>query len=289
LKKHLFVFLTVIFGATINTQAQPQKADQSLLWRISGKNLSRPSYLFGTIHLICQNEFLWTDTMASCFSKCSTVCFEMDMSNPTVMTQAAMAMTDNTGKQLKDYFTEAEYLKISKYLKSNTGIDIQLLSRMKPIALLGMISAKSAACAQTVSYEDTLGKMAATGRKKTMGLETPAEQMSVLDKLPFDTLKKELLSAIDGPANGDALFASMVSAYTRQDLPSLDKIIQSDGGLGESGVDFIDNRNAKWIPLLERQMEVAPVFTAVGAGHLYGNHGLINLLRKEGYRVEPAR
>jgi uncharacterized protein YbaP (TraB family) len=87
----------------------------------------------------------------------------------------------------------------------------------------------------------------------------------------------------------DSEYTAMVSAYKSQDLPALYKQMEDSKDLqNELGV-FLDDRNKRWIPRMENKMKGNSVFFAVGAGHLWGNNGVINLLRKAGYKVEAVK
>jgi uncharacterized protein YbaP (TraB family) len=81
----------------------------------------------------------------------------------------------------------------------------------------------------------------------------------------------------------------MLEAYKKQDLPLLNHIIQQSRTEGTNMDAFLDDRNKKWIERMEERMEQKPVFFAVGAGHLLGESGLIQLLRNSGYTVVPVK
>src|SRR5580692_3983511 len=90
--------------------------DNSLLWRVSGNNLTKPSFLFGTIHLICPDDYIWTDKMKASLEQSEKVCFEMDLSDPGIMVQAMAGMIDSSGKRLEEYFTTDQYKLLVRYI-----------------------------------------------------------------------------------------------------------------------------------------------------------------------------
>jgi uncharacterized protein YbaP (TraB family) len=81
-----------------------QLTNASLLWRITGKQMTKPSYLFGTMHLICRSDYVWTPAMGASLDKSEKVCFEMDLDDNNVMVEATSGLIDSTGKKLSDYF-----------------------------------------------------------------------------------------------------------------------------------------------------------------------------------------
>ena len=79
----------------------------------------------------------------------------------------------------------------------------------------------------------------------------------------------------------------MLVMYKNQQLGALVNLINKDEATSEYEPLLLSDRNKNWVEQLKTQMKTQSVFTAVGAGHLVGNKGLINLLKKEGYMVEP--
>src|SRR6478672_9691055 len=79
--KQLCITLVVVFTTLFasSCKAEKKEGEQSLLWRITGRGLTKPSYLFGTIHMVCPGDYLWTDAMKKGLAACKKVCFEMDM------------------------------------------------------------------------------------------------------------------------------------------------------------------------------------------------------------------
>jgi len=283
----LFTLLIMAFGA--NAQTKEKGNNKSLLWRISGNKLAKPSYLFGTMHLICQDDFIWTDKMKECLGKSEKVCFEMNLGDPGLMMQTAGMMIDQSGKKLKDYFSADQYKILGKYLKDSLGLNISLFEQMKPVALESVLTTNEANCPNPVSYEDTIMKMVEKDHKEIMGLEEPKEQLDALESIPVDSLIKDLMDEIEHPGNNDSDYRQLINAYRQQDLPVLFNLINNSKELGDNMSVFLDDRNAKWISRMSAKMEKSTVFFAVGAGHLYGDKGVISLLRKKGFVVEPVK
>jgi len=287
-----FFAALIAFAGSQHTYAQENK-NNSLLWRISGKDLAKPSYLFGTIHMICKDDYLWTDKMKHSLDSSEKVCFEMDLDDQAVLMQVSTGLIDQTGKKLKDYFTAEQYALLEQYLRDTMGMsamEITLLQQMKPIALQTMISTGSAACPNTVSYEDTLMKIAQKSKKEIIGLEDPKEQIAVLESIPPDTVVKQLMEEIQNKnRKEDTEYNQLVTAYKKQDLTALYNMITASAEMGDDMGLFLDDRNKRWIQRMPSSMRQSSVFFAVGAGHLWGQNGVISLLRKDGYTVEPIK
>jgi uncharacterized protein YbaP (TraB family) len=275
----------LVFGSC---KAQKNEDGKSLLWRITGNGTAQVSYLFGTIHLLCPDDYLWTDAMRASLKSCKEVCFEMDMDDPEVLTVAASGMMNDDDRQLKDYFTPGQYAKLATFTKSELGVDLSLLQQVNPTMLQMLLMTKAVSCAIPVSYEANIMEEAKRAGKEIVGLETATEQLAVLNTLNDDSMIDGLMQMTDSFEASKAAYRMMLSAYKKQDLPALHRQIQHSKELGDDLGIFLDDRNIKWIPRMEAKMKGKPVFFAVGAGHLWGTNGVIGLLRKRGYKVEAV-
>lgn len=280
---------TLFIAYSGGAQQNKNQSDKSLLWQISGKNMAKPSYLFGTIHLICKEDYVWTKKMQESLTKSDKVCFEIDMDDPQVMMKVATAFIDNSGKKLSDYFTREQYKLLTAYVKDSLGMDIAVFEHLKPIALQTVMSTTGTICANSTSYEDSIMKTALKDKKEIIGMEDPQEQIDLIDNLSTDSVVKELMDVIQNhPANDSELY-KLIAAYKKQDLPALFELMKNSKEQSEDLGPFLDERNKKWIPRIKEKMQHSSVFFAVGAGHLYGPEGVINLLRKQGYTVKPLK
>jgi uncharacterized protein len=82
-------------------------------------------------------------------------------------------------------------------------------------------------------------------------------------------------------------FQTMISAYLAEDIIALDLAMIMSGMMADYRSILLDERNKTWVPLLEEAMKTNSIFMAVGAGHLGGDNGVISLLQKACYSVEP--
>ena len=284
--KVLISLLLCITGLATRAQTSDE---HSLLWRISGNGLAKPSYLFGTIHLICPADYVWTNKMMESLAASDKVCFEMDLDDPAVMMAASEGFMDSTGKKLKDYYTAAEYQQLRKFVKDSLGMDVVMFQQMKPVALQSVIGMKASRCNDAVSYEERIMKTAIADHKEILGLEAASEQIDVLESQPDDTVAKSILDDIKNFAESRVEYDKLVAAYKQQDLAALYKMIVASKDMEQSMAIYLDDRNKKWIPNMSGKMKVSSVFFAVGAGHLAGQKGVINLLRKAGYTLDAVK
>ncbi len=281
-------YLTIIF-VFLHSAAFSQ--ERSLLWEISGNGLKKPSYLFGTIHLICRPDYVWSEKMTKAFDGTEKVCLEMDLDDMNVMMEVSSGLMDKTGKKLSSYFSKSDYARLKAYMKDSVGMDLTMFEMMKPVALQTMMVTKSTSCDDAASYEDSLMKIAKTQGKELLGLESAKDQLDALESIPVDTVIAGIMEVVDGKDNGEgeAEYSKLVAAYRAQDIALMQKLIVESEGLGGKAKTLVDDRNKKWIPLIGEMMKNNSVFFAVGAGHLAGKNGVISLLRASGYTVKAVK
>lgn len=267
---------------------QAQQPRSSLLWEVSGNGLQQPSYLFGTFHLLCKGDFSISTELENKLRASRQFYGELKMDDPGLQT-TMMSKLMMQGHTLQSLIGEADYANISQQFQSITGMPITLFNTFKPFLSLSMLVQKGADCPDKVQPETEFVKVAKRLEIPVLGLETVEDQLNAIDKEPLDSqilsLKKTLL-------NFDSVklvMSKMMAVYQLRDIDSLQQFITSYGGNEMFTTEMINKRNANWIPVMQTAMSAKPSFFAVGAGHLGGTQGLINLLRKEGYRVTPLK
>lgn len=283
----------MFFFCSCNAQTKPVKLkantdDNTLLWEVSGKGLKNPSYLFGTFHIMCKDDISFSAQLKAAVTNADTIYMEMDMDDPSVMLSGLMMMNMKDGKTLKDLYTADEYEKVAVFFKDTLHMPIALLQSTKPFFLAALLYPKMMPCKTVSGVEEELMKFAKEQKKKIKGLETMEFQSSVFDSIPYQEQAKELLKSIDSLASYQKYFDTMIAVYKTQRLTEIEKLFKdSEFGMEDHQDILLNDRNKNWVKQLNTIMTKESVFVAVGAGHLVGNEGLINLLRKEGYTLTP--
>jgi len=275
-------------------KAQPQpklssgKDDNSLLWEISGKGLKQPSYLFGTFHMMCKEDIQFSNNLLSAIQASKEVYFEMDLDDASNTLGAMFFMNMKDGKTLRDFFTADEFLKLDTYFRDSLRTSLKTFQKMKPSFLEAFLYPKMMPCKNMSGVEQELLKIAAKDKKEIKGFETIAFQASVFDSIPYDVQAKSLLKTIDSIDAYKVQFDKMVKVYKTQQIDQLEAMFTDETFGIKDGLDvLLDKRNLNWVEQLKTILPNNNIFMAVGAGHLVGKKGLIELLRKEGYQVRP--
>ncbi len=296
------LFVSLLLGALAVTGAQAQ-----LLYRISGKNLVKPSYIIGTHHLAKVAFIDEIKGAKTALTEAEQVYGELDFDNVISMNgmqQVQQAMMLPQGQTLKTVLTTEQYQKLDKFLVKmmNVGLDhpqvgAQMLG-LKPAALTTQLTLLSYLQKHMGEFDpnntfDQYFQMTAKKNNEPVGgLETIEEQTNILYGKPLKRQTEELMCLIDNYDFYTTNMEELTKAFYAQDLAKLQEI--SDAKIGGScdptaaeEAALIYNRNANWVKKMPAIMADKSTLFAVGALHLCGDKGVLNLLRKAGYTVEP--
>jgi uncharacterized protein YbaP (TraB family) len=277
-----------VISSFAQSVASKSSDNNALLWKISGHGLKKPSYIFGTLHIICQSDYVWTDSMQTALKESQKVAMEMDMDDPNLQTEMASGMTLANGKTLKDFYTPKEYAELDTYATKN-NIPLQMLQNFKPFALMSFVYSKVIPCMIPSSYEGNIMDVAHQQNKDIVGLESASEQISVMESMSEDSTAKSVLDMLVNLDSFKTQYNQMLSLYKTQSLPELYQLILESPDYKDDLNTLLFDRNAKWIPEIETLAKAQSTFIAVGAGHLWGDKGVISLLKKKGYTVMPVK
>lgn len=297
MKKSFWLTLFAGIGLIANSFAQNNNAGlntNTLLWKISGKNLSKPSYIFGTMHMICANDIELSDSLKTAIKNSDKVYLELDMDDMWQMMGAMMHMNMKGDTTLSDLLSPEDYKKVKAYFKQHSSmIPFALMERYKPLLVESMIMEQSSACDNMIVIEKLVMDEAKQHDKDIKGLETFDYQLGIFDKIPYKLQAQQLVKMVNeadsGKADDDAEIKVLTDAYRKQEINKMDELTKEDPTIGEFTDILLYDRNANWAKKLQDLMQNNSLVVAVGAGHLPGKKGVLNLLREAGYKVEPVK
>ncbi|MGZ8550433.1 MAG: TraB/GumN family protein [Chitinophagaceae bacterium] len=289
-------FSAVLLGSimAIAALAQKNNTENTLLWKISGNGLAKPSYLFGTIHMLCKDDAVLSDSLINIIKNVKEVYFEVDLDNMFEMlgVMGKMKMRDDT--TLQDLLSVADYEKVKNYFETKGSmLPFSMLETYKPMLAASTLQQGGLPCETTAMMEQVIMQEAKQHYKSIKGLESMGYQASVLDSIPYKLQAEQLVSYIDNAIKGgdeDKELNEMLEAYKSQDLKKLEELLmKSDPSISNYTDVLLFNRNRNWVEKLKELLPEKSLLIAVGAGHLPGKEGCINLLRREGYKVTPVK
>lgn len=267
---------------------KPQDNNNTLLWEVSGNGLAKPSYFFGTMHILCSEDATISPGLQTVINNVGQVYLEVDMDDMGQMFSAMTGMNMTDGKKLSDFYTPEEYSRVKGWFEKNGQLPFNMLEHYKPMMLSSMIEAQAMSCPQQDGMEMRIMGKAADRNLEIKGLETMAFQVALIDSIPYEDQAKELLQAVDSVQTQKKMMAVLVREYKMQNLDSIEALTTSEEGGMEKYLDqMLYSRNRNWIKQFPAIAKEKSTLFAVGAGHLPGKNGVLNLLRQAGFTVKP--
>ncbi|MCF8415062.1 MAG: TraB/GumN family protein [Crocinitomicaceae bacterium] len=285
----LLSFFIALVGFSQATTAFPMQ-ESSLLWKIEGPGIQKGSYLFGTMHLIEKQYFIFPDKLEKIVKKTDKLVMELAGLPNQLEALKYVTLTDGT---FADYFSKEQMDSILVWAKAELNMSeeafTKTMSKMKPFVVVQMAT-QIHFMGKTESYEMSFEKIARENDITIAGFETIAEQMGIFDKMTKEQQTEMVMETIRDPKKGIEVTQKMQKLYQGQNVDSLYLMIQEEGGtITEDQATILDDRNERWIPMIEEMAKKEKLFIAVGAGHLGGPKGVIRLLEQKGYTLTPVK
>jgi len=281
----IIIFFTL---SSVQSIAQRDKTN-TLLWEISGNGLNEPSYLFGTIHMICKEDFLLSESVKQKFASSKQIYLELDMDDPQLQVTMMQQMQLPGKETLKNILGESSFKKLNSFLQKEMNMNLVMFDKFKPMMVMSILAQRLLPCASMESYEINFVKMASEQKKELLGLEKVEEQIGVFDAIPDSLEIRSIMKMVNDFDTQKKEFTRMSAIYKSQDLEALYQLMVESPEMMDSQELLLDRRNRNWIPIMESAMKNSSTFFAVGAGHLGGSQGVLELLRKQGYVVKGIK
>ncbi len=285
-RKLVFIFFFTL--CSMQSIAQRDKTN-TLLWEISGNGLQQPSYLFGTIHMICKEDFLISEIVKQKFNSSKQVYLELDMDDPQLQVTMMQQMQLPDKETLKNKLGESDFKKLDSFLQKEMNMNLVMFDKFKPMMVMSILAQRLLPCAGMESYDMNFAKMATEQKKELLGLEKVEDQLGVFDAIPDSLEIRSIMNMVNDFESHKKEFSRMSSIYKTQDLDALYQLMAESPEMMGSQELLLDRRNRNWIPVMESVMKNSTTFFAVGAGHLAGSQGVLELLRKHGYKVKGIK
>ena len=300
--RRLFLSLFLAFISIIVCNAQ-------LLYRISHKNLEKPSYIVGTYHLAPASFVDSIPGANVALDEVDVVCgevvtSEMESFENQKKVQVAIMLPD--GKSLTDVFTAEEMQRLNAYMDKYLGMNLNnpllksQMGKMTPMALSTQLQLvqymKMTPNFNPLKLIDAHFQIAAKkAGKSVIGLETVDFQIETLYKgATIERQKQPLLCMVDNDEYYALQMKELSAAYFAQDMQALleiaeEKLENQCDATPEEKEQLIYGRNASWVEKMPTAMGEASTLFVVGALHLPGENGVLEMLKSKGYTIEVVK
>lgn len=284
MNKLIIGFLTLFTG---NNSFSQHAVNKSLLWEVTGNNLSNPSYLFGTIHVMCSNNIVVDTLLSEKFNKAEQLYLELNMDDIKTLSGAMQGMMMNGDTTLQQLLTKDVYDSTAVNFQELTKLPLAFVDNIKPMMAMSFIYPAIMGC-QPEAWEQRFAQMANEKNIPVKGLETVEKQIEVLDNIPLKVQADMLANALKDVDSLKESFNKMLELYKEKDIEALYKQTETEEDFSQYESVLITNRNEDWVGKIIFEADKKPTFFAFGAAHLAGKNGVINLLREKGFSVKPV-
>ena len=172
--------------------------------QITGNGISKPSWLFGTIHLMCPADIMMPVIVGKTFDQAEELFLEIDLDDPNMMKEmlAGMKMTDTS---TLEKLLGSKYESTSDNFKKITGMPLKMMNTVKPFMLMSFIYPAMLGCTPA-SWEGEFQKLAKEKHIPMKGLETLQDQMLIFEKIPYKTQSQMLEKMLNNIDSSKAVF-----------------------------------------------------------------------------------
>ena len=268
-----------------------------LLWKVS--NEANSLYLLGSFHMLAASDYPLAPSVDQAFAAAQQVYFEVapeEMNGPQVAAQMMQMALPADGKTLPQTLSPKGWATLQHYAEQN-HVALADMARYKPwfvAILLAMGEAPAAGLDPALGLDKYLMDRAAQAAKPTHGLETAEAQITTLDGLSLPLQEAFLLDALREMKDYPHLMGELHSAWHRGDVAALEHMAQDQmrAQSPELYQRVNASRNQAWLPTLDAVLQGpagSSAMVVVGALHLVGRDGLVQMLKHKGYRVERLR
>jgi len=289
--KQYFFKISILF-LLLSSFSQNLIAQHSgaILWEISGNNLKQKSYLFGTIHIQDERVFQFSDEVLSAFNSCDAFAMEVILDEVDAKTtQKAILLEEGT---IKDIISEEDYNLLDAYFKEKAGTSVALYVKLKPFFLYSQLSQLDMKQDMEMALDMHLLQKARAEGKATYSIEKFEEQVAAIDKISLEDQAKMLMEEVKKEKNeddGENDTEKLIQAYLDADLDKMIELLADTTLPAQFNQAFVIDRNKVMCKRIIKLIKKQSCFCAVGAAHLGGKDGLIELLREKGYTVKAIK
>jgi uncharacterized protein YbaP (TraB family) len=240
------------------------------------------------MHLLCPENASLSENLKTIIRESDQIYFEINLADISELISGVMNTKMKNDTLIENLYTPEEYKRVKDFFASHgMSMEFNFMRGMEPTLVSALVDQAMLPCAQSDGMELNILQESKKYNKEIKGLETAAFQAGIIDKIPYKEQAKELLNDVDSFEMNKEEMNEMISLYKKQDIDSLlSYTLNSDTAINNMQDIMINQRNTNWANQFPVITNGKQLLIAVGAGHLGGNKGLLNLLRQRGYTVK---
>lgn len=260
-------------------------AKESLLWKLTPSNGGPESYLFGTMHVRDQRAFGWLDLAKQYVGISDVFATEFDFAE-TDAEALSVALELPDGKDLQQFLSAQAWKNLDRYAAKKFKTSADAFRNQHPMTVSTALSMAFLLEESAHSLDETLWQYARSLGLPTTGVETFADQLETLHKIPFEQHLKGLTWLLKNYDRHKSRLHKMMRRYANGEIQALYRSAKKDAK-GMRKV-LLYRRNALMSKRFAEIAQHRSLFCAVGAGHLAGEKGMLRWLKKAGFKIKPV-
>lgn len=266
-------------------------AAQPLLWHVSGKH--NTVFLLGAIHALRDSDYPLPSVVQRAYTQADIVVVEVDPAELKSLDFARTALKlgkFKDGTQLSDVVAPDTYKRVRAAAR-DAGMNPARLKHFKPwlaaITLTGL-KMRAAGFESALGIDSVLGTRAHHDNKSVISLESARFQLQLFDSMPAVDQERFLKTNLDQISSLDNSMQKIVTIWRNGDAQALAKLERKEfADTPQLYQRLLKNRNDAWLPEINHYLHAdSDYLVVVGAMHLVGEDGLVEQLRKAGYRIQ---
>lgn len=287
MKKTCILVILAIFSLQANAQFE-----KTLLWEVSGNGLKKKSYVYGTFHVSDKISYHLSDAFYKHLLEADIVSNE---SNPETWSELFDLYMNQKPYQRPNFYSVFDLKPIKRQDLMPLFMNYNFFNQMS-----SGVEGRQADYSESTVLDMFIYQTAKKYNKKTIGLEDAKKSFVAMRKA--ETLKTNLLdleeeenteesdekkALLNKILKGKSLYTSLKDFYREKDIVMLDSLSKLSEKPEKHKIMII-NRNYDMVKSIDSLMHQGSLFSAVGAAHLAGKEGVLQLLKNKGYKVAPV-
>lgn len=282
--KYFITLLNLLLTLTLLSQ------DNALLWEINKKNHQK-SYLFGTIHSQDSRVIEFAEQVLPFIRSQEAYAGEIILQPEDAFAILPFLFEKDSAKQCIHVFSAKEYQRLAQRFEEQLGKEMLIILPYMSPYLAGILLSTPSSESEELGFnflDINLQNYADEHGLELISLESIASQMTYFQNMDVQKQRDFVIKLLNSEENTAEGLEKLIRIYLNQDirrlLEEIEATRQDDPLFSE---DFLIERNLLQLEGMVEAMKTKKMFTAVGAGHLPGKSGLIELLRHAGFELKP--
>ncbi|MFN8438950.1 MAG: TraB/GumN family protein [Cytophagales bacterium] len=297
--KNIFILSVLLSFSVLGQSAAFNFNTHQLLWKISGKNLKKPSYLYGTMHITDEEVFKLSDSTFTALKNVDAFAGELNFESefPQMLD---LLFTQDTANHLKKHLSSEDYALLNEKVEKNIGYQLNEINT-KETWILELFLKKKISTGHNAKSKQKSTMLDAylyyyfkQQNKKVHGLENLGQYINwnkqFTEKENADRLVYQIKSDTNLITAEKASYEKLKDLYLKGDINALYDFVHKKSNEENSFIlKSLVYRNLNMAHCIDSLIPKESIFITMGALHLAGDSGVINLLKKLGYTVTPVK